>query len=115
MGRLVAEYPRRSFARDRRLCGKSLPQVKPRGRHGIRRSEFAHDENKIGRIAFDQIPTVGLKFVKDALGKTGWTEELHGFLLPDEQTKQMVESNEMINMRVRNEDLIDASYLPRRQ
>jgi hypothetical protein len=62
-----------------------------------------------------QIPTVGLKCVKDAPGKTGWTEELHGFLLPDEQTKQMVESNEMIDMRVRNEDLVDASYLPRRQ
>jgi len=33
----------------------------------------------------------------------------------DEQTKQMVESNEMIDMRVRDEDLIDASDPPRRQ
>ena len=94
---------------------QSLPQPELRGRDGILRSKFAHNENKIGGIAFDQIPTVGLKFVKDALGKTGWTEELHGFLLPDEQTKQMVESNEMIDMRVRDEDLVDASDPPRRQ
>jgi hypothetical protein len=36
-------------------------------------------------------------------------------LVPDEQTKQMVESNEMVDMRVRDEDLIDASDPPRRQ
>src|SRR5689334_5707907 len=112
MGRLVAEYAGGGLGGDRRLSGKSLPEVEPRGRHGIRRSELAHNENKITGIAFDQIPTIRLKLVKDALGKTGWTEQLHGFLAPDQQTQQMVESNEMIDMCVRNEDLIDASYLP---
>ena len=53
--------------------------------------------------------------MKDALGKAGWTEELHGLLVPDKQTKQVVEANEMINMRMRDEDLVDASYPPGRQ
>ena len=53
--------------------------------------------------------------MKDALGKAGRTEELHRFLMPDEQTKQMVEANEMIDMRMRDKDLVNASYPPRRQ
>jgi hypothetical protein len=36
-------------------------------------------------------------------------------LVPDKQAKQVVEANEMIDMLVRDEDLVDASYLPRRQ
>ena len=28
--------------------------------------------------------------MRDALGKTGWTEQLHRFLVPDEQAEQMV-------------------------
>src|SRR5262249_36722280 len=115
MARFVAEHAGKGFARDSWLRCKSLPQPKPSGRDGILRSMFAHNENKIGGIAFDQIPTISLELVKDPLGKAGWTEELHGLLVPDEQTKQVVESNEMIDMRVRDEDLVDASDPPRRQ
>ncbi|MBB4367338.1 hypothetical protein GGD63_000107 [Bradyrhizobium sp. cir1] len=35
--------------------------------------------------------------------------------MPDEQTQQMVEANEMIDMRMRDKDLVDASDLPWRQ
>jgi hypothetical protein len=51
--------------------------------------------------------------VKDTLGKAGWAVKMYGFLLPHEQTEQMIEANEMIDMRMRDEDPIDASYLPR--
>src|SRR6516164_3820537 len=115
MGRFIAEDAGKGFARDGWLGCKGLPQVEPRGRDGVFRSEFADNEDKIAGIGFDQIPAIGLKLVKDALGKAGWTEQLHRFLVPDEQTKQMVESNEMIDMRVRDEDLVDASDPPRRQ
>ena len=47
--------------------------------------------------------------MKDALGKAGRTEELHRSLVPDEQTKQMVEANEMVDMGMRDKDLINAS------
>ena len=75
--------------------------------------DFLRDKEVV--LTFDDgpWPVKSLKLVKDALGKAGWTEELHGFLMPDEQTKQMIESNEMIDMRVRDEDLVDASDLPR--
>jgi len=33
---------------------------------------------------------------------------MHGRLAPHEETKQMVESDEMIDMRVGDEDLVDA-------
>src|SRR5205823_973770 len=115
MSRFIAEYAGKGVARDGRLRRESLPQPEPRGHDGICRSEFAHNEDKIAGIAFDQVPTVGLKLVKDALGKAGRTEQLYRFLAPDEQTKQMVEANEMIDMRMRDKDLVNASYPPRRQ
>src|ERR1700730_2623086 len=115
MGRFIAEYAGTGVAKDGWLCCKCLPQPEPRGRDGIFRFEFAHDESKIAGIAFDQVPTIGLKLVKDALAKAGRTEELHGLLVPDEQTKQMVEANEMIDMLMRDKDLVDASYPARRQ
>jgi len=53
--------------------------------------------------------------VKDALGESGWPVKVYCFLASDEQTQQMIKANEMIDMRVRDEDLVDASYLPRRK
>src|SRR6516165_1531130 len=38
---------------------------------------------------------------------------MHGRLAPHEETKQMVESDEMIDMRVGDEDLVDALQLSR--
>ena len=108
MSRFIAEYAGKGVARDGRLRRESLPQPEPRGHDGICRSEFAHNEDKIAGIAFDQVPTVGLKLVKDALGEAGRTEQLYRFLLPDEQTQQMVEANEMIDVRMRDKDLVNA-------
>ena len=115
MGRFVAEHAGKDLPRDGWLCRKGPCQVEPRGGDGIRCFEFAHDENKIARVGFDQIPAIGLKLVKDALGKAGRAVKVHCLPVPDEQAEQMVKSNEMIDMRMRDEDLVDASYLPRRQ
>ena len=51
--------------------------------------------------------------MKYALGKAGRAVKMYSFLLSYEQTEQVIEANEMIDMRMRDEDLIDASYLPR--
>ena len=51
--------------------------------------------------------------MKDALGEAGWTAKVHRFLAPHEQTEQMIKANEMIDMRMRDEDLVDALYPPR--
>src|SRR5260370_229070 len=115
MGRFVAECAVKSCFRHRRFRGESSLQPELAGRDGVRRLKLAHNENEIARIAFDQIPTIGLKLVKDALGEPGGTVKVHRFLAPDEQTEQMVKPDEMIHMRVRDEDLVGELSLPRRQ
>src|SRR5207245_5826511 len=115
MARFVTQYAVNRRFRHRRFRGKSALQPEPRGRDGIGRFEFAHHESKFARIAFDQIPAIGLKLVKDAHGEAGWAVKVDGFLASREQTEQVIKANEMINMRMRDEDLVDTSYLPRRQ
>jgi hypothetical protein len=51
--------------------------------------------------------------VKDALGEAGRAVKLYCFLVSHEQTEQMIKADEMVDMRMRDEDLVDASYLPR--
>jgi hypothetical protein len=48
-----------------------------------------------------------------ALGKAGRAVKVYCFLVSHKQTEQMIKANEMIDMRMRDEDLVDASYLPR--
>ena len=49
----------------------------------------------------------------DALGKAGRAVKVCCFPVSHKQTEQMIIANEMIDMRMRDEDLVDASYLPR--
>src|SRR5215510_5332421 len=102
MGGFIAKYASNDLARHRRLAGKGLPQPEPRCRDRIRRFQFAHHEFKIAGIGFDQIPKISLKLVMDALDKAGRAVKIYCFLAPNEQTKQMIESNEMIDMRMRD-------------
>jgi hypothetical protein len=46
---------------------------------------------------------------------SGRRPRTRSFLASDEQTQQMIKANEMIDMRVRDEDSVDASYLPSRK
>ena len=63
-------------------------------------------------MALDQIPSIGLKLVIDALGKAGRTVKMYSLLLTHEQTEQMIKAMKMIDMITINEDLEDQSYLP---
>src|SRR4029077_7120608 len=115
ISRLLVQYAVKPGVRDHLLRDKSPFQPELHGRDGMRRRELTHTENEIVGIAVNQVPMIALKFVIDALGKSGRAVEVHGFLAPDQQTEKMIESNKMIDMRMRDEDLVDALYLPRRQ
>src|SRR2546429_3903788 len=114
IGRLPVQYAVKRGVRDQLLRDESPFQPELRGGDGMRRRELTHDENEIAAIAVNQVPMIALKFVMDALGDSGRAVEVHRFLAPYQQTEQMVESNEMIDMRMRDEDLVDTLYLPRR-
>jgi hypothetical protein len=112
-GRFFDEYALGRGARRRRLCGKCCLQPK-RGRdHGLRRLKLSDNEDEIVAITFDQIPSVTLQLVMDVLSKSRRTIEMHGLPASHEQAKQMIESNEMIDMRVGDENAVDALYFPR--
>ena len=78
----------------------------------MRRLELADKEDKVKTVTFDQVPSIALQLVIDVFGQAHRTIEMHGLFTPHEQTKQMVESNEMIDMRVGDVNLVDALYLP---
>src|SRR6185437_1378105 len=127
-GRVMLEHRRRNTKRrltmERavashvcrcRLRSKTRLQAELRTRRRTRRVELIDDEDEIASVGLDEVPAIALKLVIDALGKACRAMKLHHLLAANQKPQQLVETDEVIDMRMRDEYLVDAVRFARRQ
>ena len=77
--------------------------------------DFGDDENKIGGETINQIPAIGGELMMDMRHKAGGSVEADDLLPPHQKSQQPVEAEEVVDVRVRDEDVLEAQDLARRQ
>ena len=97
-----------------RLLGERDLQTELRRPGGERGIDFGHDERKIGKIAIDEIPTIGAEFVMHIVDEAFRSIKADRFLATDQQPQQAIKPDEMIDMRMGDEDMSQPLDLARR-
>ena len=113
--RLDVEHAIHARANVDCLSGKRIFQTKPRSVGRKRRSDFGHDENEVAHVTVDEIPTIAMQLVLDVLNETCGAIKPDRLLPPDQHPQQAVKADEMIDMRVRDKDMLKPLDLARRQ
>lgn len=98
-----------------RLLGKRALQTEPYRAGGKRGFDFSHHENEVADIAIDEIPMIGEKLVMHVVDEAPWTVQVDLLLPPYEQSQQAIESDEVIHMRMRDKDVLEALNFARRE
>ena len=76
---------------------------------------FRNMKGKIIRVVFDKIPGIGVDFVFYLAVETGRAEDGDMAVAAQTYPEQIIESYEVIHMRVRNEDMSDLKKFSRTQ
>ena len=95
--------------------GEGRLETKPCCLSRKRGVDFCHDESQITRLAINEIPEIGLELVVDVIDEAVRAIKMDLFVPTDEHPQQTIKSIKMIDMRVRNEHVLKASYLSWRQ
>lgn len=79
------------------------------------RPHLGDDENQIAGIGRGEIPFIAVKFVEDAIGKVGRAKEMEALFSANQDSQDTVEAEDVINVGVRDENMLDPVDLPRRE
>jgi hypothetical protein len=81
-------------------------------RRGI---DFGYDKDKIEDIPIDEIPGIGTELVLHLFDEVGRSIKVECFLPACEHAQQSIETDEMIDMGMGDEDMLQTLDLSRRQ
>lgn len=110
---VMTDHAVRGMALISLLSRERILQPKGCGPHLERRIDLGNDENKIARIPIDEIPMIPVKLVIDAVGEFGRPIEADRLLAPHQHPQQAIKAGEVIDVGMRDKDLVNALDLPR--
>ncbi len=93
------------------------PVIRPQMRGADRQIgvDFSYGEGEVDRKTIDKVPTISGKLVINMFDEANGSVEPN-FLLPsDQDSQQVVEPDEVVDMGVRDKDVFQALNLSRRQ
>lgn len=95
------------------LGEKRILESEPRSLGFKRGFDFGHDEDQVAHVTIDKIPTIAKKLVLDVLDETLGAIKPDRLLAPDQHPQQAVKADEMVDMCVRDKDMLKALDLSR--
>ena len=73
------------------------------------------DDGEIGRIILHEVPGIGCEPMPDLVDETGRAKKMEFFLPAQEEPYQVVETDEMVDMGMGDEDVTEPQQFPGRQ
>jgi len=95
--------------------GERLLETEARSPDFERAINFGHKKHEIADVTVDEIPTIAMKFVLDMLDEPLRPIEPDCLLAPNHHPQQSIKTDEMIDMSMRDKDVLKPLDLSRRQ
>jgi hypothetical protein len=96
------------------LLGKGSAQAKASCSRMHGRCKLGNHEDEIAVISIGQIPAIGLELVTDLFDKPSGTIESERLFATDQSSQQPIETKKMVDMSMRDENVIEPIDLARR-
>src|ERR1700730_16381297 len=73
------------------------------------------NEHHVASVPVDQVPAIGLQLVADVVDKSFRAVQVDRFVAANEKPQQPIEADKMIDVRVGDEDMLEAQNFARTQ
>ena len=98
-----------------RFTPKAVLQAKARGCRGVGREDLGHLEPEVGGEALGQVPGVARQALPDRIDDPRRSINAQRLVAADQSAQNLVETDEMVDVHVRHEDIAQTQDLARRQ
>lgn len=78
-------------------------------------TDLGYGKDQIGRETIDKIPTIGTELVVDLIDEAVGSVERDRLLPSDQHSQQVIKSDKVVDVRVRDKDVLETLNFSRRQ